>query len=623
MKKFINTFVIFFSSFILYSLVLIPISHAASKNFSTNLAGTYTVNENAVTHADLTVSLKNTTSQWYASSYSFQVGFKSVSNVSAYDSGGAITPTVTRTDVGTVVSVVFNDKVVGLDKQNVFHVSFDTIDIAQKNGQIWEINIPGVANQEDFTDFNVEVKVPKNFGKPTYIKPDQGNSSLVFNKEQLGKSGISISFGEAQYYAYDLTYHLKNSNVFPIPATITLPPTTNYQEVILDSLHPKPRTVTKDADGNWIASYQLLPSQKLNVVAKGRIAVSLTPKSEPLTQKDKAVYLAEQPYWTISNARIKKLAADLKTPEAIYEYVVKTLSYDFSRVTDNKPRLGGVNVLSTPNSAVCLEFTDLFVTLARAAGIPAREMDGFAFTENTRQRPLSKVQDILHAWPEYYDDTKRAWIMVDPTWGNTTGGIDYFHTLDYDHVVFAIKGADSTSPRPAGGYKYAGDENKKDVIITFADSITPADPVLQVQPILPSRASTGFDIMGSVLIQNNGDRESPKKEITITASNLSPYTQTITVPQLPPFGKIDLPVSFYKEKLLTNKTSTITIQFADTVFTREIAISPLGLTRNQLLGGIIFGISTIILLITAYKARSLYVLRRTRENSLRGESEGS
>jgi transglutaminase-like putative cysteine protease len=619
-----NRFYLFLSTLIfLFSLHLsfiLPRAYAA-KNFSTNLAGIYTVDENATTHADLTVSLTNITSQWYASSYSFQVGFKSVSNVKAYDATGTITPKVSKTDAGTLISINFNDTVVGLNKRNVFHVSFDTTDIAQKSGQIWEINIPGVANQDDFSDFNVEVKVPKKFGKPTYIKPDQGNNSLVFNKEQLGKSGISLSFGDTQYYAYNLTYHLKNSNVFPIPATITLPPTTNYQEVILDSLTPKPIIVTKDVDGNWVASYQLLPSQKLSVVAK--IAVSLSPKSETLSEKDKSLYLAEQPYWTISNPRIKKLAQELKTPAAIYEYVVKTLSYDFSRVTDNKPRLGGVNVLSTPNSAVCLEFTDLFITIARAAGIPAREMDGFAYTENTRQRPLSQVQDILHAWPEYYDTQKNAWVMVDPTWGNTTGGIDYFHVLDFDHVVFAIKGADSTSPRSAGGYKYAGDERKKDVNVTFTDVITPADPVLQVQPVFPLHAATGFDIQGKVLIQNNGDRESPKKEITVLASTISPYTQTIMVPPLPPYGRINLPVSFYKEKLLTNKTSTITIRFADTEFKRTIVISPLGLTKVQLLGGSIFGIFTIILFIITYKTWSVYVLRRTRKNSLRGKSEGS
>jgi len=51
--------------------------------------------------------------------------------------------------------------------------------------------------------------------------------------------------------------------------------------------------------------------------------------------------------------------------------------------------------------------------------------------------------------------------MVDPTWGNTTGGVDYFNTFDFDHLAFVVKGISSTYPVPAGGYKLTGDENKK------------------------------------------------------------------------------------------------------------------------------------------------------------------
>jgi transglutaminase-like putative cysteine protease len=56
---------------------------------------------------------------------------------------------------------------------------------------------------------------------------------------------------------------------------------------------------------------------------------------------------------------------------------------------------------------VCLEFTDLFIAIARAAGIPAREIDGFGYTQNAINRPISIDEDILHAWPEYYDTAKK------------------------------------------------------------------------------------------------------------------------------------------------------------------------------------------------------------------------
>ena len=105
-----------------------------------------------------------------------------------------------------------------------------------------------------------------------------------------------------------------------------------------------------------------------------------------------------------------------------------------------------------------MEFTDLFIALVRAAGIPARELDGYAHTSNTALRPLTLTKDILHAWPEYWDD-RRGWVMVDPTWENTTGGVDYFNKFDLNHFVFAVKGSSSEMPVPAGSYKFSGEDS--------------------------------------------------------------------------------------------------------------------------------------------------------------------
>ena len=129
-------------------------------------------------------------------------------------------------------------------------------------------------------------------------------------------------------------------------------------------------------------------------------------------------------------------------------------------------RLGALKSLQTPEAAICMEFTDLFIATARANGIPAREINGFAYTENPEIQPLSLVNDVLHAWPEYYDSQKGAWIPVDPTWGSTTGGVDYFSKLDLRHFTFVIHGTSSTKPYPAGSYKL-GSNPQKDVFVTF------------------------------------------------------------------------------------------------------------------------------------------------------------
>jgi transglutaminase-like putative cysteine protease len=586
----------------------------AASNFTTDYHVTYTISEDGKTHAVLNGTLTNTTTQYYASSYKMQLGFDDISNVKASDAGGSITPSVGKNADGYVIGLTFNKKSVGMGSKLPFTISFDTPTIAREFGKIWEINIPGIANTSDFSSFTVTVVPPASFGTPSYIKPAQTGKSLTFTKEQLGKSGISIAFGDEQLYSFSLLYHLHNENVYPIRTEIALPPTTNYQEIFINDISPKPINVTKDADGNWLAQYRLLPAQKLDVSVSGVSQMSLRPKEEVLSELDFAKYTKEQPNWQTKDPAIKALAKELKTPEAIYNYVVKTLNYDFSRVSDDKGRLGAAQALKNPTSAVCREFTDLFIAIARAAGIPAREVDGFAYTENAKQRPLSLVKDILHAWPQYYDTTKKTWIMVDPTWGSTTGGIDYFHTLDLDHFAFVIKGMDSDYPIPAGGYKLFESKNGKDININFADSLPLTQMDAAVSTNFPKVSIAGLPIQGKLTLKNMGTQELTPQVLSITSQYLKPENQMLNSQGIPPFGYQTWDLSFRSTSFLTNSDTSFTIRFANDSslsgkqLEKKLKIAPFFLTPWGI-GGLILGILIIIICITAVKVRRLRLFK--------------
>jgi len=591
---------------------LIPQLVFAESNFTTDYNVTYNVLENSLTHVTFDITLANKTSQYYASSYSVQVGFKNIENVLARDGGGKIIPTLSKNDDGSNIEIVFNDRVVGLDKKLNFSISFDTRDIAQKSGKIWDINIPGLAEQKAYNSFNVKVVVPKFLGDPSYVKPDTGklvDNNLVFTKEELGESGISIAFGKEQIYEFNLSYHLKNSNLFPIKTEIALPLSTNYQDVQISDINPKPQNVILDTDGNWLAQYTLMPGKKIDINVNGKVKVMLSPKKEPLSDTKLKEYLKEQPYWQANNKEIKDLAFKLRTPYAIYQYVVNSLTYDFSRVQDSKPRIGALEVLKNPTSAVCLEFTDLFIAIARAAGIPAREINGFAFTQNSKERPLSLVKDVLHAWPEYYDYDIQTWVMVDPTWSNTTGGVDYFYKLDFDHFAFVIKGVSSTYPIPAGGYKISDNNKTRDINVGFGDDFTPQIQTLTLSSDLAASYFSGLNPKGNILIKNNSETISFPQEITINTDFLQPLSQKIYLGSIPPFGFIKIPVSFNKPPLLTNRIDVVKIAINENYISKEIKISPFILNLWTILGGtilvsIIIGISFAI-----YKARNLPFLK--------------
>ena len=72
------------------------------------------------------------------------------------------------------------------------------------------------------------------------------------------------------------------------------------------------------------------------------------------------------------------------------------------RITFGVPN--ALQVLQT-RSGDCNEHTQLFVALARAAGLPARIAAGLAYVDG---------KFFYHAWPEVlFDD----WVAVDPTFG--------------------------------------------------------------------------------------------------------------------------------------------------------------------------------------------------------------
>ncbi len=598
----------FFFVLLLFTLYLTFPAHAfASEYFATSYFVTYNVKEDASTHAVMKVTLTNKTKDYFASSYKIQVGFEHIDNLKASDPDGTLSPQKTKVEGGTAIQAQFNKHVVGQGSTFTYTISFDTPDIARKDGSIWEINIPGLANAEEFSDFTAEVKVPKSFGEPSYIKPEQQNNATVFSKEQLGKSGISIAYGDKQVYSFTLFYHLKNSNLFPVRTEIALPPNTNYQDVYIEYLSPKPQNVSLDKDGNWLATYRLAPSRRINVQARGIAVVSLMPKKSVLSQKQIESFLVTKPYWETVSPEIQKLALELKTPHAIYDYLVKNLSYDFSRVEGNKPRLGALGTLKQKTSAVCLEFTDLFITLARAAGIPAREVDGYANTENSKQRPLSLVKDILHAWPEYYDSQKQAWIMVDPTWGNTTGGVDYFDVLDFDHVAFVIRGIDSEYPVPAGGYKFNEDENLKDVNVTFPRSFATPPSSISIDTDEKTPHYSLLPIKTTLTVQNTGEGLIPTQSVLIKGTGLSPFSQSLAIDNIPPFGHLDLLVQYQPLPLLTNNSFPLTMTIAGVTLTQSIRVTPLLFSIYTVVGGSFIALLTIIICIIAKKARRLPV----------------
>lgn len=613
MEKFLLPlfFLFFFFQFLLPSAY-------ASDTFDTRYQATYIVSDDQTTHVVFTITLTNKSSEFYSPTHTVHLGFTDVKNVLAKDQKGQLTPIIEKFENGYAITTTFNNPAAGRGKSTSYTLSFDTDTITQRQANVREIAIAGIPKNNDFLSYDTQLKVPKSFGEPSYVKPTtfketEEKNYIVYSyaKEQLEKSGISIGFGTKQTYQFALHYHLKNTNIFPITATIALPPTTNYQQVFLTDIQSRPINVIQDIDGNWIASYKLFPAERKDITVTGYVIVSLHPQKEDVSKEQRELYLQPSAYWQTNDTEIQTLALSLKTPEAIYKHVVKTLQYDVSRIKNGSPRLGASAVLANPQSAVCLEFTDLFVALARAAGIPARAVEGYAKTNNNGERPLSLVKDVLHAWPEYYDDTKQMWIMVDPTWENTTRGIDYFQTLDVNHITFVRKGMTSTQPIPAGNYKI-NSENSQDVTIHSINKPIDEKRSFSFSGDVASHMLSFLPLSGEAIIYNTGNIRAKPMNLVVTADTFILQKQSLEFSQIPPFGHQTQSFSFPIHDILTKRQDIITMTFDKHVLRKTVQVSPIPLQQYITGGEFFVGICIILISILAIITWRLSVSKHRR-----------
>lgn len=572
LKRIILALIILFASF---SKAL------AQTEFITDYQVIYQVRPDGQTHAKFSIGLTNKISNIYASEFSLSIGSPQLTQVKAYQADQIFDVQINQGSNTTNLVIPFPDKLLGKDKTRNFNLEFDSPDFASRMGNVWEISIPKLSQSDNLNSYSLSLSIPQSFGQPSIISPTpSGHETLDnyivyrFTADKLKDKGISATFGSNQFFDFFLTYDLINPNIFPVKTAIALPPDTVFQKIFLDRLEPPPLNLTVDTDGNWLANYQLSSKQTLTITATGSAQIMLLPRQD-LPEINPALlsqYLTPQPYWESDNPRIKTLAEKLTSPEKIYAYVASNLIYDYGRLTENNTRFGAANALDNPESAICTEFTDLFIALSRAAGIPSRAVNGYAYTANATLRPLSLKKDILHAWPEYYDSGKKIWVPVDPTWGNTTGGIDFFNHFDLNHFTFAILGQNSTSPAPAGAYKIDGSPAKQ-VQISFG-AVPLAKSNLVVIFNVPAQAVAGIPIPGQLIIRNQGNTALYQETLSLKSEHFQLSQSEWTIPVLPPFSEYTVNFELQAENWLDQFTDTLTATVNRQNYTYELNIRP-------------------------------------------------
>ncbi len=473
--------------------LIMPKQVSAIEQFKTSYLVSYTIFPTGETHVEQEITIENKENDILATTYSNSIKQMEIYDVTGTDTRGPLTIELSKEDDVTHIKAELLDRVVGKGKKSQIYLSYKTKDIATKVGEVWNINLPQVSGLETIDTYQVSIHVPKTFGPLIFVSPkpleqyeDNLTTTFTYNKELVNNTGITAAFGKYQLINFKLKYHLNNENWFAAVQEIALPPNIPYiQQVKLVQMNPTPRNLYIDADGNTMAEYKVPAGKDLLIEVVGAAKVlgkQIQPefggKMHELPLSVRKNYLHAQPFWEAEAEQVKQKANELFDPkktvsqnaQSVYNFVINTLEYDQSiEQAEYVQRHGALKALTEEGPWACMEFTDLFIALTRAMGIPSRELNGYAFNKTEGVTSLEvefDTKDLLHSWPEYYDPNF-GWVMVDPTWGDTSG-IDYFTKLDTNHVVFVIRGSESEYPYPAGAYKL--DEEDKQVEIDFSQN---------------------------------------------------------------------------------------------------------------------------------------------------------
>lgn len=450
-------------------ITIVPRSVLASSEFSYNVSSVYRVTSDNNTRVEDSYTVSNFTSDKYLDKIQISTPAEDAKNISVEYADGTSIPFTTSIKKSsqqgyeysyTEIDIQFTRNTVGRNSKWQFIVTYDTAKLVETKGSAHTVSIPAVPQEGD-NQYSVNLFVPENFGtlRTTGVVPEKlgtknGETGYRFKDKKSLEKTASLVFGDSTIYEVNFNFPLNNTSSLPATFTVTLPPNTSGQQVTVAKLDPEPASTRLDVDGNILADYTVAPKTnitvKTNVVAvvsyvEYNLAASGT--KDQIPRDLVAKYTGSQQYWPTNDPEISTKAKELTNGKAsvaeqvraINDYVVSKLSYNNEKIKYNI-RQGGSKAIQNPDNAICLEYSDLTISLLRSAGIPARMPVGYGYSGSLKQS--NSVTDSLHSWVQAYIPNV-GWINMDPTWGEK---FDNFGSSDLDHFAFAIWGVSDNSP---------------------------------------------------------------------------------------------------------------------------------------------------------------------------------
>lgn len=270
---------------------------------------------------------------------------------------------------------------------------------------------------------------------------------------------------------FDLTYDFSvPGETHRISLTVVLPETIpDKQKIVSIHYSVKPSRIFRK-NGNRYAEFTFeKPQKRINIEVSIKAELFRydlkTAKSKRgknnIDNSELSAFIRHEKNIEKNHAKIQDIAGAIggqkeeEIVKNIYDYVIDNMEY----IKQGRREWGAVKALQK-GKGDCTEFSDLFVTLCRAKGIPARTVSGYTL------RPYSISQK--HNWAEVYLNDY-GWVPFDPSIKNGQNIAlrnRAFSTMSPVYIYFSnIRNDKALQNYHFASYTYWGDK------VTLKDSI--------------------------------------------------------------------------------------------------------------------------------------------------------
>lgn len=438
----LRLFLLFFTASCVFSRVKI------ARAITADLKTTITVSETSTALVTHTITLTNTDPTEVATHFGFRIGSGPIEKAQVSVEKTIVDANILTTTEGTTIGIDLPQLTLGQDNKQHIVISYIDPAAVWRTGNTHRIQIPGITSSE-YASREVEITVPSSFGQPTKSWPEtsqhiQTDSTQTSIFTQVGAEPISQQYGDSQAYTLSFSAPLTNPSQNAGLLQLALPPDTQYQKSTYNKLEPKPTSVTKDPDGNWIASFRVEAQSTTTVQGELTIELTTTPHTELPTTFHKNL-TNSTPHWTTQNASWDTFKANHTILET-YQQLLAANALDATSITRNAEDTFHQN---KPFS--CAELADAVVTIARKNGVAARLVTGVTSVLHSESYPNCITSNqTLHSWVEIFDQSNKTWLPIDPVWEVSSGGVSFFNRPDLAHITLVTNGYSSDLPSALG-----------------------------------------------------------------------------------------------------------------------------------------------------------------------------